>query len=376
MRDGAAPGSAIVGIALASAVVASGLTFARPVKARGVAIGLHWTRGPGAETCIGPIELARSLEARHGRALFEPAGTAELALEGRVDPDPDQDGYRARIAVVDEQGEELGARELDVPGSDCRALDEALELVISVTLYPDGGLQGSGIVLPQEVGNLLGDALDQLEAHAPAPAATAATQNPPAPVRARHEPPLEARDAEVDRAWDVRVGGAGVLRAGMSPSATLGAQLALGLAPPGWPLIELSAGVLSEDRSDFAVAGSRGSLRVGASRVGLAMCPDALDGALELRGCLGVEALIATAATDGLRADGERTVIVPAVVLGVRGALWLAPSFALGAGAGLALPLRRPDLRVEAQTGQEVSVYAPPVVGAELSAGLIWRATE
>ncbi len=390
MRDDAAPDGPVAGIGARCArgrraravlsgcalLVVACLTPVGDAHARGLAIGLNWTRGQGAEQCIGPIELARSLEARLGRALFEPAGTAELALEARVERNPEDGSFHARLAVVDEHGLELGSRELSAPGPDCRALDEALTLVIAVTLYPEGGLGGFGIALPSDVAGLLGDALAALEKEAPPPVAVAPAVAPPATPAQAIEPSTREPRTPIAQGWQVRIGGAGLLRAGASPAATLGAQLALGIAPPGWPLLELTAGVLSEDRSGFSIDGSSGELHVSASRFGLSLCPEALQGALELRGCLGGEALVASASTDGLRQDGKLSVIVPAFSLGVRGALWLAPSFALGAGIGLSAPLRRPDLRVQTRSGQDRTVFQQPSVGAELSLGLIWRAAQ
>lgn len=390
MRDDAAPDSTQAGmrarcarsrracfvLAWSTFLALATLTFASGARARGLAVGLNWTRGQGAEQCIGPIELARSLEARLGRALFEPAGTAELALEARVERNAEDGSFRAHLAVVDANGIELGARELSAPGPDCRALDEALTLVIAVTLYPEGGLGGFGIALPSDVAGLLGDALAKLEDEAPPPASAPAPPAPPAPrARAVEPTAVEPREQSV-RAWQVRIGGAGLVRAGASPAATLGAQLGLGIAPPGWPLFELTGGLLSEDSSAFSVDGSAGTLRVSANRVGLSLCPEALQGTVELRGCLGGEALVASASTAGLMQDGALSVVVPALALGVRGALWLAPSFALGAGIGLSAPLRRPDLRVQARSGQEHTVFEQPAIGAELSLGLIWRAAE
>ena len=95
------------GCASAGRLVLAGIALlmfelASPAQGRGLAVGFNWTRGAGAEQCIGPIELARSLEVRLGRALFEPAGTADLALEGRVDVDPEDGSFRAHVAVVDE----------------------------------------------------------------------------------------------------------------------------------------------------------------------------------------------------------------------------------------------------------------------------------
>src|SRR5690349_20530 len=102
-------------------------------QAAGLPVALHWTRAPGAEACIGPTELAQRIEARLGRAVFEPAGTAEFALEGHIQPSANG-GYEVLLALNDAKGQQLGVRELSSQVSDCRQLDDAVTLVIAVTL--------------------------------------------------------------------------------------------------------------------------------------------------------------------------------------------------------------------------------------------------
>lgn len=114
---------------------------------------LSWVREQGAESCITAIELATRVEALLGRLIFVSASEAELVVEGYVRPS-EPAGFIARLVVSDGSGKVLGSRELATPQPDCRTLDEALALVIAVTLYPKSGLAGSSM-LPPEASSLL-----------------------------------------------------------------------------------------------------------------------------------------------------------------------------------------------------------------------------
>ena len=86
--------------ALAACALTLALAQAASVQAEGLPVALHWTRAPGAEACIGPTELAQRVETRLGRAVFEPAGTAEFALEGHIQPVTDG-GFTVLLALND-----------------------------------------------------------------------------------------------------------------------------------------------------------------------------------------------------------------------------------------------------------------------------------
>lgn len=98
---------------------------------------LGWVRLPGAEQCIGPQALAEQVEARLGRSVFVPASSADLSVEGRVERVAEPAGWRATIVVSDRAGTPLGERAVPAAGDDCHALDDALVLVIALTIDPD-----------------------------------------------------------------------------------------------------------------------------------------------------------------------------------------------------------------------------------------------
>lgn len=111
---------------------------------------LNWVRLKGAESCISPQELAVKVEQRLGRDVFVSSAAAEFALEGYIRPVKGK-GWAAQLLVTNREGEILGSRELTSDRAECSTLDDALALVIAVTLYPQAGFPNSAIPLPDEV---------------------------------------------------------------------------------------------------------------------------------------------------------------------------------------------------------------------------------
>lgn len=111
---------------------------------------LNWVRLPGADSCICPGELARKVEARLGREVFFSSAAADVAVEGHIGPRK-KSGWVAMLVISDKDGKILGSRKLETEEADCRALDEALALVIAVSIYPQSGLVSNAIALPPEL---------------------------------------------------------------------------------------------------------------------------------------------------------------------------------------------------------------------------------
>jgi hypothetical protein len=146
MRQGAA-----IGLILSVWQILS----ASAVSARAPAPGLSWVRGLGAESCINSVELAKRVEVILGRAVFVSASEAELVIEGYVNPKKGG-GFEARLMVIDGSGRWLGSRDLSIELLDCSALDDALALVIAVTINPQSGLAGESILSPEMAATLDG----------------------------------------------------------------------------------------------------------------------------------------------------------------------------------------------------------------------------
>jgi hypothetical protein len=103
------------------------------------AIELAWMRGQGAESCIDGVELSQRVQATIGRPVRavstshdgeEGAPEAVEVLDGSVVPLP-SGGW---IAVVDVRGAQAASlrREVTLDAPDCRALDEAIVLVVAL----------------------------------------------------------------------------------------------------------------------------------------------------------------------------------------------------------------------------------------------------
>jgi hypothetical protein len=361
--------------ALAACALALVLAQAATVRAEGLPVALHWTRAPGAEACIGPTELAQRVETRLGRAVFEPAGTAEFALEGHIQPLADG-GFTVLLALNDAAGQQLGVRELSSLTRECRSLDDAITLVIAVTLYPERGLAGAGISLPEDVANLLGQALDRLERTTPTsqPISAAGAVRPPVPrprppVRRDPLPPARTGDPAASWRFSLRGAGAGVF--GTTPNAVMGAHVGVGLVPPHMPAFEASAAFASEDET--AISGSNGTLFVASSRYALAACTrwDA-QATFETSGCAGIEALLTQARTERLIFPGEATVLAPAPFVSARAALWLGEGFALELAAHAGVPLNRAKLQFRSRLGNLEEAYQVSALYAEAMLGLTW----
>lgn len=71
---------------------------------------LRWTRGPGAESCIDAAVLRASVESRLRRRVFVASDVAPVVIDAHIAPAAS--GWHVAIAVRDEAGASIGAREL------------------------------------------------------------------------------------------------------------------------------------------------------------------------------------------------------------------------------------------------------------------------
>ena len=98
---------------------------------------LSWLRAPGAESCIGTVELGKRVERLVGPMLV-PAPEGQVSVEGRIAPAAR--GFAAEITIADARGTILGTRQLKSENADCRAIDEPLAFVIAVAIDPNAAL--------------------------------------------------------------------------------------------------------------------------------------------------------------------------------------------------------------------------------------------
>ncbi|HMJ15181.1 MAG TPA: hypothetical protein VK524_27390, partial [Polyangiaceae bacterium] len=132
--------AAVLGL-LCSLAEPSGASAQDPAKVPGKRFALNWVRLAGAETCIAPADLARSVEARLQRSVFGALSSSEVTIEGHVGPTRGE-RFRVLLSMTDERGRVSGSREfLSEPGH-CSELDAALVLTLALLIDPNADLSG------------------------------------------------------------------------------------------------------------------------------------------------------------------------------------------------------------------------------------------
>jgi hypothetical protein len=237
-------------------------------------------RSPGAESCIGPVDLAARVEQRLGQSVFVPIGDAIVVIEGFVSPGPA--GFSVMLRVSSPDGEVYGSREITVEQTDCRKLDELAALVIAVTIHEQGG--ASGIALPQEVTAEL-DALfagesseldpSTLPPATEQPAAAAATP-PPAPASTS---PERAEPEPASLSFGAGMGMS--IASGLQPNGTLApvAHVALRVRSLGALVLSGFVGLPSHEEiaDSSTTSSSAGTLTFHALGLALAVCAPELS---------------------------------------------------------------------------------------------------
>ncbi|MBL8954508.1 MAG: hypothetical protein JNK82_27260, partial [Myxococcaceae bacterium] len=92
-----------------------------------------WFSWSAPEECIGAESLAQKVSLRLGRPAFVARDEAELVLIGDVSREA-TGRYRAHFELKTSTGNAVGTREVGSEGDDCRTLDDAAAVVISVML--------------------------------------------------------------------------------------------------------------------------------------------------------------------------------------------------------------------------------------------------
>ncbi len=305
----------------APSVLALFAAFCAPGTAHAQATSsLSWSRLPGAESCIGAGELARRVEERLGRRALVAPSQADRSVEAHVEPRRGG-GWQAALALADRSGSILRERALETREASCRALDDALVLVIALLVDPEG---------------------------APPP-----PPEPPPRVVIREV----VRTVRVREPWSLAAAGGASVEAGVLPDPALAAALAIAVDPPGLPVAELAgfASLASEEES--ALAERSAALRVvGASA---AVCPQLFGW---LRACGAARLSWLRWRGDGFEQESSGSTAVPALGASAQSRLGLAGPFTLVVGAGAWVPLRRVSLRYDLSP----AVAGDPEGGSEL----------
>lgn len=119
--------------AVYAVVVAFGMLAGASARAdegtRGLA-SFEWTRAPGAEACLSEAEIVEDVERSLKRRVFAPRAVADRVLRAAIAPAAS--GWHATIDLSTKRGVALGAREIEIEGSDCREASDTLVLAISL----------------------------------------------------------------------------------------------------------------------------------------------------------------------------------------------------------------------------------------------------
>ncbi|MBA3500509.1 MAG: hypothetical protein H0T65_09060 [Deltaproteobacteria bacterium] len=291
---------------------------------------LLWTRAPAADACIDAPTLMAAVDARLGRSVFTEQKDAAIVIEAHVRPI--ERGWHVAISVRGSDGTLTGQRELEEPAADCRALDDALVLVLALIVDPDAAMRDS-----------------------PPPPPPSLPPPPPAPVLAPVSPPTPAAPWRFEASVSL-IGGGLVI-----PGPSVGGALRVIVDPPRVPPIGLRGTFWREgDERDDA----RG-VHVRLLTVGLAVCPAVWRLAL----CGGIEVGRMAGTGFGFDRSQQSVAIVTYATIEPRLAVPLSSRFTLVGAIGAWIPLVRPRFVFE-QAGTAMLQYQPPPVAVVGHVGL------
>jgi hypothetical protein len=335
--------------------------------------GLNWLRLQGAEKCATATSIARRVEQRIAPLEFGPAASADVFVDGYVRRA--DSGWDVRLEVSMPDGRVCGRRTLHFEGEDCSVIDEAVALVIAVTLYPDTGSLDAGIPLQHTTAGEL-DALFGSEpsepdpSSLPVPAAMSGSSQPPTHDAA---PPSAASDAPANAsAWGVRVDLAGVAGLGQLPGAGFGvaahAQL---IAPDVWPFDFGVSWFASHTVATGGVGSGRGSFGLVLGTV--ATCPWSPSWFRAFSLCGGAELGVVRAEPAGFVKTAARSQAIVADLMGagvVR--VRVLDELHLRAAALLAIPLLQHRYLYRRDDAGSGEIYRMSAVAVRLEIGAGW----
>jgi hypothetical protein len=337
------------------------------VRAQPKQPGLNWIRLPGAERCLGASELASRVDARLGRAVFVAVGDAAFFVDGHVARTAS--GYDVTIDITDATGALLGRRSLSFVGDDCAAIEDAVSLVIAVTVDPRSALPKDGVALEpgtsQRLDQLFGaEQLDPEPDSLPAATPVHTDEKRPAaaaPAADLREPEAPHSSRDLTAALSGGVGQLPGVVFGVSASARVrvGVPLELGLTV----MPHASARGLD----------SRGNASFALGLASLAVCPLQEPLWATLTVCTGAELGLLRATSSGF-ANGNRT--LTDAIANLRASAMaqrrLAGPLEVGVALVVTLPMLQRSYSFRALDGQIASLFRMPQLGVrlELSLGL------
>jgi len=339
--------------------------------------GLNWVRLAGAESCISAAALAQRVETRVGRALFVAIGRAGVFVDGHVSPSLDR-GWKVTLELSEPGGKVLGRREMQFATADCSAIDEAVALVIAVTLYPNTSLVGSGIALdPSTTASL--QALFGQEPVDPDPSSLPSTTPEPVPVLAAQPARPRIDAAEPARAssppstrspgWSVAADAAAAGGLGQLPGASLGVAAHVAITPPSaWPI---EVGFVLFPAKTARSEQASGRVRFDLLAASLALCPWQPEWLPALVFCAGAEVGRLRVRSEGFP-EGDTTAhdAIANAMGAARLRARLIGALELRAALVLAVALAQHRYTVQTDDGGTATLFRVAQLGARAELGL------
>lgn len=334
--------------------------------------GLNWVRLPGAEDCLSASALADKVELRVGRTLFVATPEAELFVDGFVRGTAQPEGGRVfdvQLQVSRPNGEVLGERALSIEGQACSAIDDAVSLVIAVTLYPRSSLVVAGIPLDPttaaSLSSLFGD-----EPTDPDPTTLPSVAVSPTP-RPRRKPRTARPDGKGGlgdvQGTELSLDAIAALELGQVPGVRVAAGGYVRIFPRG--LVPFEAGFAHYFVGTEPVE-EGGSVDFELTTGSLTACPWTFFSP-ELRGCLGLEGGVLTAVPKGLAVteDPSSDAVLNIVLAAVYRPRIVGPLH-LRLGVLVGVPLLQHEFVYQAQDSSSTTLFQTSQVQGRADLGL------
>lgn len=337
------------------------LAWTGSAHAEGRTSALSWVRLPGSESCIAAAELSARVEKRLGRPVFASPSVADVEIEGRIEVRTKPAGFRAVVNGTRHDGSAIGTRELSIDGSNCRAIDESVVLVIALLIDPDAALGDRPPPAP------------------PAPAPTPAPATPPAspPVVTReiiHERVFVEQPSAPASPWFIEPSLAASMAFGRLPATAPGAALTVRV---GRGMVGLEGALAAAPGvSVNPVAASTERVSYSLIEGGLSLCPLIPMGErLAFGGCAGLR-------VGDVRSRGENfspsvavdRVLIDGAAAG-RARLYVTRALFLSATATVLFPFVRQRTTATNSAGQVVTLDEQSAVAGEVALGIGVRFT-
>ncbi|MFT3927929.1 MAG: hypothetical protein QM778_35705 [Myxococcales bacterium] len=325
---------------------------------------LHWVRAPSAQDCIDGRELARRVESKLHRPVFEAPRDAQLIVEGSAVREGKT--LRAELRTFDAQGKALGSREVVSERASCEELSETVAVVLAVMIDPAGALA------PPPSGGVTEPAPTEpappkpSEASEPTPAAVCPAPPPapppweptPNPKPAAHVPTRADVSAFIRADW------------GHLPKPLLGGGVALELRVGRWGGMRFEGSVFAERTVDADEPPDTGA-DVRVLYAGAAYCPLWGErGRVRTSGCAGLAAGAMQSQGFGFNKENQSVSPLVDATLDLRGAVRLWKALGFYWGAGLMVPLVRTTLQATLPDRTHVTVLEQPPLAGRIDLGL------